>query len=102
MNSSFLKPEDEGTELDEKQTYRTTYMFSATMPPAVERLARKYLRRSEAGVGGRGEQGCVVFGRGKSVRQCWQSTKKGFVRGVGQKKGRESKLPLPSPARKKE
>mmetsp|Transcript_18066 Transcript_18066/g.51376 ORF Transcript_18066/g.51376 Transcript_18066/m.51376 type:complete len:311 (+) Transcript_18066:231-1163(+) len=24
--------------------YRTTYMFSATMPPAVERLARKYLR----------------------------------------------------------
>ena len=25
--------------------YRTTYMFSATMPPAVERLARKYMRR---------------------------------------------------------
>jgi ATP-dependent RNA helicase DDX23/PRP28 len=25
--------------------YRTTYMFSATMPPAVERLARSYLRR---------------------------------------------------------
>jgi ATP-dependent RNA helicase DDX23/PRP28 len=25
--------------------YRTTYMFSATMPPAVERLAKKYLRR---------------------------------------------------------
>jgi superfamily II DNA/RNA helicase len=31
-------------ELDEKKIYRTTYMFSATMPPAVERLARKYLR----------------------------------------------------------
>lgn len=31
-------------ELDEKRIYRTTYMFSATMPPAVERLARKYLR----------------------------------------------------------
>jgi ATP-dependent RNA helicase DDX23/PRP28 len=46
MPSSSLKPEDEGTELDEKRTYRTTYMFSATMPPAVERLARKYLRRS--------------------------------------------------------
>lgn len=27
------------------QVYRTTYMFSATMPPAVERIARKYLRR---------------------------------------------------------
>jgi ATP-dependent RNA helicase DDX23/PRP28 len=31
-------------ELDKKKIYRTTYMFSATMPPAVERLARKYLR----------------------------------------------------------
>jgi ATP-dependent RNA helicase DDX23/PRP28 len=56
MPSSTLKPEDEGTELDEKRTYRTTYMFSATMPTAVERLARKYLRRSEAGVGGRGSR----------------------------------------------
>jgi ATP-dependent RNA helicase DDX23/PRP28 len=45
MPSSSLKPEDEGAELDEARTYRTTYMFSATMPPAVERLARKYLRR---------------------------------------------------------
>ena len=26
------------------QVYRTTYMFSATMPPTVERLARKYMR----------------------------------------------------------
>ena len=26
--------------------YRTTIMFSATMPPAIERLARKYLRRA--------------------------------------------------------
>ncbi|XP_019082782.1 PREDICTED: DEAD-box ATP-dependent RNA helicase 21-like [Camelina sativa] len=32
-------------ELDEKKIYRTTCMFSsATMPPGVERLARKYLR----------------------------------------------------------
>ena len=31
-------------ELDTQKIYRTTYMFSATMPPAVERLARKYLR----------------------------------------------------------
>ncbi|WIA22903.1 hypothetical protein OEZ86_009840 [Tetradesmus obliquus] len=45
MPHATLKPEDENTELDQKRTYRTTYMFSATMPPAVERLARKYLRR---------------------------------------------------------
>ncbi|KAF6265401.1 pre-mRNA-splicing ATP-dependent RNA helicase [Scenedesmus sp. NREL 46B-D3] len=45
MPHATLKPEDESAELDQKRTYRTTYMFSATMPPAVERLARKYLRR---------------------------------------------------------
>ncbi|MCL7052284.1 hypothetical protein MKW94_029918 [Papaver nudicaule] len=44
MPSSNLKPENEDEELDAKRIYRTTYMFSATMPPAVERLARKYLR----------------------------------------------------------
>ncbi|OIT26477.1 dead-box atp-dependent rna helicase 21 [Nicotiana attenuata] len=44
MPSSNMKPENENEELDEKKIYRTTYMFSATMPPAVERLARKYLR----------------------------------------------------------
>ncbi|KAL7174901.1 hypothetical protein ACSBR2_028669 [Camellia fascicularis] len=44
MPSSNLKPENEDEELDDKKIYRTTYMFSATMPPAVERLARKYLR----------------------------------------------------------
>uniref|UniRef100_J3LS22 DEAD-box ATP-dependent RNA helicase 21 n=2 Tax=Oryza brachyantha TaxID=4533 RepID=J3LS22_ORYBR len=44
MPSSNLKPENEDEELDAKTIYRTTYMFSATMPPAVERLARKYLR----------------------------------------------------------
>ncbi|PIA58890.1 hypothetical protein AQUCO_00400029v1 [Aquilegia coerulea] len=42
MPSSNLKPENE--ELDVKKIYRTTYMFSATMRPAVESLARKYLR----------------------------------------------------------
>ena len=45
MPSTNLKPEDEGEELEENRVYRTTYMFSATMPPAVERLARKYMRR---------------------------------------------------------
>ncbi|KAH0454888.1 hypothetical protein IEQ34_016812 [Dendrobium chrysotoxum] len=44
MPSSNLKPENEDEELDEKRIYQTTYMFSATMPPVVERLARKYLR----------------------------------------------------------
>lgn len=45
MPSSNLKPENEEEKLEENRVYRTTYMFSATMPPAVERLARKYLRR---------------------------------------------------------
>jgi ATP-dependent RNA helicase DDX23/PRP28 len=45
MPSSNLKPEDEDAPLEKDRVYRTTYMFSATMPPAVERLARKYLRR---------------------------------------------------------
>ncbi|OQU83862.1 hypothetical protein SORBI_3005G191200 [Sorghum bicolor] len=44
MPSSNLKPQNEDEELDEKKVYRTTFMFSATMPPAVERLARTYLR----------------------------------------------------------
>ena len=59
MPSSNLKPIDIAEELDNsilvnssasattstsKSKYRTTYMFSATMPPSVERLARTYLR----------------------------------------------------------
>ncbi|EFJ24573.1 hypothetical protein SELMODRAFT_149865 [Selaginella moellendorffii] len=43
MPSSNMKPESEDVELEDR-IYRTTYMFSATMPPAVERLAKKYLR----------------------------------------------------------
>ena len=45
MPSSNLKPENEEVALEADRVYRTTYMFSATMPPSVERLARKYLRR---------------------------------------------------------
>ncbi|ORY97848.1 P-loop containing nucleoside triphosphate hydrolase protein [Syncephalastrum racemosum] len=45
---SNVKPED-GEEVEEKEMagrkFRQTTMFSATMPPAVERLAKKYLRR---------------------------------------------------------
>eukprot|EP00921_Rhytidocystis_pertsovi_P024755 GHVQ01039839.1.p1 GENE.GHVQ01039839.1~~GHVQ01039839.1.p1 ORF type:complete len:727 (-),score=150.54 GHVQ01039839.1:66-2246(-) len=46
-----LKSEDEAMALEQElqakaghKRYRTTHMFSATMPTAVERLARKYLR----------------------------------------------------------
>ncbi|GAB4814582.1 hypothetical protein N2152v2_001628 [Parachlorella kessleri] len=45
MPSTNLKPENEDAALEADKVYRTTYMFSATMPPSVERLARKYLRR---------------------------------------------------------
>lgn len=59
LPASNMKPEDEeGAEggenamaVDQKgeapanYKYRQTTMFSATMPPAVERLAKKYLRR---------------------------------------------------------
>ena len=45
MPSSNLKPEEEDGVLEADRVYRTTYMFSATMPPPVERLARKYMRR---------------------------------------------------------
>jgi ATP-dependent RNA helicase DDX23/PRP28 len=44
MPSSNLKPENAAEE-EANRVYRTTYMFSATMASAVERLARKYLRR---------------------------------------------------------
>lgn len=45
MPSSNLKPDNEEDLLEADRVYRTTYMFSATMPPAVERLSKKYLRR---------------------------------------------------------
>jgi len=45
LPSSNLKPANEEEELETNRLYRTTYMFSATMPPAVEKLARSYLRQ---------------------------------------------------------
>ncbi|KAI5006138.1 hypothetical protein ZWY2020_033381 [Hordeum vulgare] len=48
MPSSHLKPENTDEELDEARTYMTTHLFSATMPPPMERLARKYLRNPVA------------------------------------------------------
>eukprot|EP00965_Chrysotila_dentata_P193782 6175956-Pleurochrysis_carterae.AAC.1 len=46
MPHSNLKPADENATIDLEGDikYRQTYMFSATMPPAVERIARNYLR----------------------------------------------------------
>jgi len=45
-----LKEEDESLAEQQEQStskvYRTTIMFSATMPPEVERLSRRYLRRA--------------------------------------------------------
>lgn len=46
MPSSNLKPSDETVTIEEDKLYRTTYMFSATMPPAVEQLAKKFMRRA--------------------------------------------------------
>ncbi|RCI02000.1 DEAD (Asp-Glu-Ala-Asp) box polypeptide 23 [Rhizopus stolonifer] len=43
---SNMKPEGEDDQtVGQNRKYRQTTMFSATMPPAVERLAKKYLRR---------------------------------------------------------
>ncbi|KAL7422890.1 mRNA splicing protein prp28 [Cryptotrichosporon argae] len=48
MPASFVKPEgelDDAAKPEDWQDYRVMTLFSATMPPAVERLTRKYLRR---------------------------------------------------------
>ena len=39
-----MRPDDEAGE-EKDYVYRSTFMFSATMPQAVERLAMKYFRR---------------------------------------------------------
>uniref|UniRef100_A0A7S1H9J5 RNA helicase n=2 Tax=Hemiselmis andersenii TaxID=464988 RepID=A0A7S1H9J5_HEMAN len=47
MPSSNMKPEDseEAEDGNAEFKYRQTFMFSATMPPAVERITKKYLRK---------------------------------------------------------
>nr|CAD7448344.1 unnamed protein product [Timema bartmani] len=55
MPVTNLKPDNEDAEdetkllanYNSKKKYRQTVMFTATMPPAVERLARSYLRQTE-------------------------------------------------------
>jgi len=45
MPSSNLKPQEEDVLIDlDEQRYRQTFMFSATMPPQVERIAKTYMR----------------------------------------------------------
>eukprot|EP00964_Phaeocystis_antarctica_P091529 scaffold58723_cov55-Phaeocystis_antarctica.AAC.1 len=45
MPSSNLKPAEEDVLIDlDEQRYRQTFMFSATMPPQVERIAKTYMR----------------------------------------------------------
>ncbi|KAI5016847.1 hypothetical protein ZWY2020_037225 [Hordeum vulgare] len=48
MPPSHLKPENADKDLDEARTYMTNHMFSTTMTPAMERLARKFLRNPVA------------------------------------------------------
>lgn len=43
MPATNLRPEDPA-EAEAKMVYRQTIMFSATMPPVIEKLAKKYLR----------------------------------------------------------
>ena len=46
MPTSNLKPESDEVLVDlDEYRYRQTYMFSATMPPAIEKIARHYLRQ---------------------------------------------------------
>lgn len=45
MPATLAKPEDVDAVVEEFKGWRVTTLFSATMPPAVERLARKYLRK---------------------------------------------------------
>eukprot|EP01090_Pellita_catalonica_P019502 TRINITY_DN6668_c0_g1_i1.p1 TRINITY_DN6668_c0_g1~~TRINITY_DN6668_c0_g1_i1.p1 ORF type:complete len:593 (+),score=126.03 TRINITY_DN6668_c0_g1_i1:43-1821(+) len=49
MPAEALKSEDEkaaAKQEGKQHKYRTTIMYSATMPPSVERISRKYLRRA--------------------------------------------------------
>jgi len=54
MPSSNLRPENPD-EIEANRHYRQTHMFSATMPPAVEKIAKKSARgRGEGEVEGAG------------------------------------------------
>ena len=68
MSADSLKPEEEAEKIDEQgldadlgTKYRMTYMFSATMPPSVEKLARKYMRNpAVVNIGGAGKTSDLI------------------------------------------
>lgn len=77
MPSTNLKPEGEDEALEEDRVYRTTYMFSATMPPAVERLARKYMRRPvviNIGTAGKATDNVTQVGPLFPILNPWESS----------------------------
>jgi len=86
LSSSNTKPDTEDAENPEKmlskvdsatERYRQTVMFTATMPPAVEKIARTYMRRPAV----------VTIGTaGKAVDTVEQVVE--FVHSEGQKKDR--------------
>lgn len=69
-----------------KHKYRQTVMFTATMPPAVERLARSYLRRpAVVYIGSAGkphervEQKVFLMSESEKRKSCWQSWSKALI-----------------------
>lgn len=101
------KPDTDEAEDPEKMTlnfesgkhkYRQTVMFTATMPPAVERLARSYLRRpAVVYIGSAGkphervEQKVLLMGEGEKRKKLLEVLSHGFeppiIIFVNQKKG---------------
>lgn len=70
--------------------YRTTTMFSATMPPAVERLARKYLRRPTViNIGTTGKAADTVTQR---VVMLKENEKAGFLEQELESMGEEQRI----------
>ncbi|XP_060516505.1 probable ATP-dependent RNA helicase DDX23 [Cylas formicarius] len=106
MPVTNLKPDTEEAEdtkvllanYNSKKKYRQTVMFTATMPPAVERLARTYLRRPAVVYIGsigkpteRVEQIVHILGENDKRRKLMEYLSKGFdppiIIFVNQKKG---------------
>ncbi|OWZ59794.1 pre-mRNA-splicing ATP-dependent RNA helicase PRP28 [Cryptococcus neoformans] len=81
MPATFVKPDDsvalQPTKEGEWQGWRVTTLFSATMPPAVERLARKYLIKPAT---------VVIGNAGEAVDTVEQRVE--FVHGDEKKKAR--------------
>ncbi|KAJ8976526.1 hypothetical protein NQ317_007044 [Molorchus minor] len=102
MPVTNLKPDTEEAEdskillanYNSKKKYRQTVMFTATMPPAVERLARTYLRRPAVVYIGsigkpveRVEQIVHIMGEGDKEGSLWNIFLPPIIIFVNQKKG---------------